>query len=473
MVNPTPHPANISGPSARRQILGWYLGLLALALLGAFLFQRALLLNQLDNDVNDALEQEAAEMRALAAGNNPETGEPFSGDVEAVFTTFLSRNVPLEGEAVLTLVDGEVFNFDVRGEVLVDLLPIAAWANLTSVLTDELDDDRWGPVRYMAVPLISGEETRGVFVVAMFMESRLAQMEQTARVGALVFGSIFVAASVGAWVAAGRVLRPLRSLTQTARSISESDLSRRIDVHGEDEISELGRTFNSMLDRLQSAFELQREFVDNAGHELRTPITIIRGQLEVMGDDPEERREVVSLVTSELDRMSRIVDDLLVLATADQPDFVIGQALNLTEFTHELVIRADSLSNREWQLDLAGSGEVFADPMRLTQAMMNLIHNALEYTDDDVAVALGSRRLEESAELWVRDEGGGIAQEDQNRIFERFVRGASTPHGSAGAGLGLSIVKAIAEAHGGSVAVRSTSEKGTTFIITLPLGLKL
>ena len=116
-------------------------------------------------------------------------------------------------------------------------------------------------------------------------------------------------------------------LADTARSISETDLTRRIPVSGRDEIAELARTFNAMLDRLEAAFATQRAFVSDASHELRTPITIVRGHLELLGDDPQERRETIALVTDELDRMSRFVDDLLLLAKAERDDFLrVGRA---------------------------------------------------------------------------------------------------------------------------------------------------
>lgn len=132
--------------------------------------------------------------------------------------------------------------------------------------------------------------------------------------------AIVVIAAIGAaiaWVAVGKVLDPLRLLTKTARSITESDLSQRIVVTGSDEIAELAKTFNQMLDRLDAAFSSQRDFINDASHELRTPITIIRGYLELLGDDPKERRETSEIVNDELERMSRFIDDLLLLAKAE------------------------------------------------------------------------------------------------------------------------------------------------------------
>ena len=171
-------------------------------------------------------------------------------------------------------------------------------------------------------------------------------------------------ASLFIWLAAGRALAPLKALSNTARSINDTDLSRRIAVRGNDEIAELGTTFNEMLDRLDYAFTSQRAFMADVSHELRTPITIIRGHLETLGDDPEERREAMAVVADELDRMSRLVDDLLVLARASRPDFLRVEPLDLDLLTHDLFAKARQLGPRDWGLDEIGVGLIHADPQR-------------------------------------------------------------------------------------------------------------
>lgn len=132
---------------------------------------------------------------------------------------------------------------------------------------------------------------------------------------------VFVVSLILAWLAAGRVLAPLRAITTTAHAISEADLNQRLPVQGKGELAELAMTFNEMMDRLEAAFVSQREFFNDAGHELRTPITIVRGHLELMGDDPQEQQETLALVIGELDRMSRMVDDMILLAKAERLDF--------------------------------------------------------------------------------------------------------------------------------------------------------
>lgn len=265
------------------------------------------------------------------------------------------------------------------------------------------------------------------------------------------------------------VLVPVSVVTTTARTISESDLSKRIRVNGRDEISRLAATFNQMLDRLEGAFATQRSFVDDAGHELRTPITIITGHLQVLDvDDPVQRKMTLDLVTDELGRMARIVEDLLALAKADRPDFLDLQLVDVEGLTHDLHSKMTALGDRDWQLVESGRGTIEADPQRLTQAVMQLAENAVKHASESEAIQLGSRSADSHVAFWIKDFGRGIRPEDRDRIFARFTRGPG-PRRSEGSGLGLAIVKAIAEAHHGRLELDSVLGKGTTFTIAIPV----
>lgn len=455
--------------SVRVRILGWYVALLGVSLVAALFLQRTFLLAQADSDAENALDQEVMELEQLVGGVDPTTGEPFGGDISAIFDTFLNRNVPLEGEGLLTYVDGSIYKTDVTGAEIARVPEAERWGALVESERGVFDDPELGEVHYLAVPIGVGEEESGVFVVSVIMENRFAAVDDVVRLGAIVYGSIFLLASALAWIVAGRILRPLTDLTETAMAITDTDLSQRIEIEGDDEITELGRTFNSMLDRLDEAFASQRRFVDDAGHELRTPITIIRGNLEVMGDDPGEREETLALVTDELDRMSRIVDDLLDLAKAEQPDFIQLAPMDLGEFTNDLVAKASALDDREWVAEGIDHVVIDADRHRLNQAMMNLIRNAAEHSPAGSRVRIGSRLdWRGRAHLWVRDEGAPISAADQERIFDRFARVESERRKTEGAGLGLAIVAAIAEAHGGEVGVETPHGGGNVFTVTFP-----
>jgi two-component system, OmpR family, sensor kinase len=223
-----------------------------------------------------------------------------------------------------------------------------------------------------------------------------------------------------------------------------------------------------MLDRLEHAFASQRDLIRDVGHELRTPITIVRGHLEVVGDDPAERREAIELVTDELDRMGRLVDDLVTLARAERPDFVRYEPIRLGDFAAEVLSKARSLGDRKWSLKIARDGTISADSQRMTQALVNLADNAVKQTASGSTIEIGVEMDGDSARLWVDDDGPGLAPEDREEVFGRFSRGSGGRR-YAGTGLGLAIVKAVAEAHGGRVEVASEPGRGARFTMIVPV----
>jgi signal transduction histidine kinase len=222
-----------------------------------------------------------------------------------------------------------------------------------------------------------------------------------------------------------------------------------------------------MLDRLERAFASQRALVSDAGHELRTPITIMRGHLELLADDPDRGRASIEIVADELDRMSRLVEDLLLLAKSERPDFLERRPLDLDLLTDELAAKARALGDRAWTVEARAVGTVTADRQRLTQAIMSLARNAVEHTGPGARIMLGSELADGWARLWVSDDGPGVPEADRERIFERFARGSS-PGTSEGHGLGLTIVRAIAQGHGGRAELVEHPGQGATFAITIP-----
>lgn len=456
--------------SVRVRILGTYIGLLALATFASVVIAREIVLSRLDARIDETLVQETRELRRLAGGVDPSTGRPFGSDVRRIFRVFLERNIPARHEAFLTFVDGKPF---LRSNPLIDRsYRIDLDATLTSRWSRLRTTDRGGadtPVgrlEYLAVPLRSAGSFGGVFVVAELRDPEQRELEAAiVAIGGvgivmLLFGSIM------AWRLAGGVLRPVRAVTETARSLSESDLSRRIPVEGTDEVARLAATFNDLLDRLERAFLTQRRFLDDVGHELRTPITIVRGHLELLDEDADQRRETLALVMDELDRMSRMVNELLELAKAEEPDFLSTESIDLETLTHELHAKAAALGG-SWVLEQAGEGMLVADRQRLTQALMQLAENAVRHAGSKQPIAIGSAFADGHARIWVRDQGPGIDPDEQRRLFDRFTRGRGDDR--SGAGLGLAIVKAIAESHGGRVEVESRPGKGATFTIVVPV----
>lgn len=458
--------------SLRTRLVLSYVLLLALSTTLSLFTLRQILHVRLDEQINTQLVQEVREFRALVGGNDPATGRPFGSDLKAVFDVFLNRNVPAEGELILAIVRGKPYiwkrahDASYRIERRADL--IERWSKLKGTERGELETPA-GAARYLAVPVILEGKPAGTFVVANFPAFEQGEIDAALRAAFALSIGVLVIALLLAWSLAGRVLGPLRLFASTARSITDSDLTARIRVRGHDEVAQLAATFNDMLDRLEDAFRVQREFVDDAGHELRTPITIIRGHLELLEDDPEQRRETLALVMDELQRMERMVNDLLVLAKSGQPDFLDLELVDLERLTEELHAKARGLAPRRWELERSAQGRIVADRQRLTQALMQLADNAVNHTQEGQLIALGSALADGEVRFWVRDSGPGIANEDRERIFERFSRGRNTRRTSSdGAGLGLAIVRAIAEAHRGRLEVESPVGQGAKFVLFIP-----
>jgi signal transduction histidine kinase len=456
--------------SIRARILTWFIGVLALATVASVGVTHEVLMIRLDQRIDAELTQEAAELRKLAKGKDPASGRPFGADVERIFDLYLRRNVPSRNEALITFVGGEPY---LRSHQVVpfrldkDPELVSRWGTVRAPDHGSVQTPA-GRVEYLAVPLQADAETRGVFVAAIFVSGAKADVDSAVRAAGAVGLAMLLLGSILAWRLANRVVSPVTALTRTARSISETDFGGRIEVTDRDEVGELAATFNEMLDRLEQSFESQRHFIDDASHELKTPLTIIRGHLELLEDDPDAQQETLALVLDELDRMGRIVGDLLVLARHERPDFLAVSSLDVASLTDEISAKASALARREWVLAERGEGIVTADRQRLTQAMVQLADNAVRHGGGNGPILLGSSVRNGEARFWVRDHGRGIPAREQQEIFHRFRR-ANGSRRAEGAGLGLAIVKAIAEAHRGRVEVKSTVGAGSEFAIVIPV----
>lgn len=327
-----------------------------------------------------------------------------------------------------------------------------------------------GDILYVAQPLILRNRVRGAFVVVHGTAGERQEALDVVGIFAQVAIGVVIIASIVTWFATARILAPVRQLVSAARTVNESDLSQRIPpIQGSGEMAELAETFNNMMSRLQDAFTSQRNFINDAGHELRTPITIIQGHLELLGIDPQGQQETIDLVMDELGRMNRMINDLILLTKAERPDFLSLESIDMQVFIEELFAKSRTLADRQWRLQSQGNVYLIGDRQRLTGAMLNLIENATHYTQPDDTIEIGWTMRQQKVRLWVRDTGEGIAPADQKRIFERFARAANHQRRSEGSGLGLAIVRAMAEAHGGRVELTSQVGRGSTFTLVLPL----
>jgi signal transduction histidine kinase len=307
----------------------------------------------------------------------------------------------------------------------------------------------------------------GVYLVARFTDSLDRDRAEQIRLFLLILlGAIGVAGTAGYFIA-GRALQPLRQISRTARLISREDLSRRIEYSGpRDEVGELANTFNEMLGRLEAAFAEQQRFLTDVSHELRTPMQVIKGHLEVLNRLPdasrEETRETLAVVLDEVDRMARLVAQLLTLARS--VGVVAIKPIALRPFLVDILRKATTLAPRRFALDVSGEPTAAADRDALTQIVLNLTQNAVDNTTPADEITLGAEERAGRTRIWVTDTGRGIPSSALPHVFERFYRVSD----NGGAGLGLSIVDALVRALGGAVAVRSREGEGATFEIVLP-----
>ncbi|WP_347205794.1 sensor histidine kinase [Nocardioides marinisabuli] len=449
--------------------------LVAATLLLAGVLVYAIEARRLGEQTASAVDQELAELSALQEdGVDPTTGEPFA-DVATLLRLFMERNVPDDDELLVGWVTGQQVEYvSPRTDPLAE---DPAFVDLVEPIVEEGGTVRaelpaYGELLVVAQPVAmrSGSQS-GALVVVTRLEQTRAGLVETMRTYAIVSALALLVVTGAAYLLTGRLLAPLRTLRETAQEISETDLSRRLPVRGNDDITALTRTVNQMLARLESAFAGQRQFLDDAGHELRTPLTVLRGHLELLdAGDPDDVEQTRALLLDEADRMSRLVGDLILLAKSDRPDFVTPAPCDLRTLTEDVLAKASALGGRDWRLDGVAEVVVPADAQRLTQALLQLAENATKHTGPGDTVALGSAWEGGQVRLWVRDSGPGVAEADRETIFDRFGRGR-VPEGDDGFGLGLSIVSAIAEAHGGRVGVEDPGPEhpaGARFVITLP-----
>ncbi|MCM0619427.1 sensor histidine kinase [Nocardioides bruguierae] len=447
--------------SVRTRITAAVAALVAASLTVAGLLVWAIENQRLEEHTQEAVEQELGEFATLAAdGVDPATGEPYPG-VAALLREFFERNVPDTDELLVGWVEGR----DVRyysGQDADTLVTDPAFVSAVADVVATGDTSRLslpgaGDLLLVAQPVtVDGGEQTGALVVVTRLDVTFSGLAETMRTYTLVSLVALLLVTAAAFALTGRLLAPLTSLRRTAEEVASSaDLSTRLPERGNDDVTALTRTVNQMLARLEDAFAEQRRFLDDAGHELRTPLTVLRGHLELLdGSDPADVAETRALLLDEVDRMSRLVGDLILLAKSDRPDFLRPGPVDLARLSEDLLAKATGLGDRAWRLEAGAVGTVEADEQRLTQAVLQLASNAVRHTDPGGEICLGTAWRPDDGgrlRLWVRDTGPGVPEAERERIFERFARAPGQSAEHEGFGLGLSIVSAIAEAHDGQV----------------------
>lgn len=429
----------------------------------------------ISSNLDAQLERSRDELRVLATrGVDPATGAPFAGPSE-LLRTYLERTVVGPGEGEVAFVGPAVRwvaseDVPLRPEDDPELIAAATpWARGDEIILERLRTAE-GNYHLLLVPVKFPSET-GALLHVVDRNLAEAELRRTMTVYAVVALVTLALVVFLAWLVVGRLLRPIEELREAAESIDERDLTTRVPLRGNDDLTALSATINRMLDRVQHSVEGQRQLLDDVGHELRTPITVVRGHMELIdAHDPADVRQTRDLVLDEVDRMGVLVNDLLMLAKAGESDFVRPQWSDLATLTDQTLEKARALGDRVWRLDRVASSEAWLDPGRITQAWLQLAANAVKYSTPGSVITLGSRLHRGEAQLWVRDQGIGIAPEQLAVVRERFGRTSEAQSHASGAGLGLSIVESIVAAHGGRLDIESEPGAGSTFTINLPLG---
>ncbi|MGM1028915.1 MAG: ATP-binding protein [Actinomycetota bacterium] len=431
----------------------------------AYLVDRVRVLEQVDANLNASLESVG-----FIAG-----GQQWDSTDEAI-QAIVQRLAPDDNTGTLGIVDGAAaWQPGIEPDVHLERLPgfvdrvVAETRAGDVVLGTYVDDGR--SIRYLAAPVTIGEATgaapRAVFVTGYDVGAELAELDGAAQVF-IATALLATAATFGiGLLVSGRLLRPIRRMREVAERSSASNLSERVPVTGKDDVSQLAATVNGMLDRLGSSLDSQRQLLQDVGHELKTPITIVRGHLELIdADDPADVAETRDLAIDELDRMARLVDDLRAAARLRDPGAFVLRETDIAALVEQIAAKAQALEGAALDPHVEATPVVARlDPDRITQAMLQLAANAVRHAQGPFAI--GSRVRGTDLELFVRDRGPGVPDELKTAIFERFRRGAAAGRGDGGSGLGLSIVALIAETHGGRAWV-SDAGTGSEFILTLP-----
>lgn len=451
----------------RTRLTLWYTAVLAAVLLlfGSIIF--FMLTLSLTNQIETTLNQTADEVLETLAGGMPE-------DVAITL-----RAIDLTSQVSVQIINsaGDIVwqsnNAPSAGE---PFDPATLSANSNIFTTRGIEDQSF---RVLTVPVISrpAEDVLGYLQLASSL-SEVELVRQTLLYGLSAGGVLaLLAAGVIGYIAAGAALSPLDEVTATALQITRADdLSRRIPLMGPPtgEVGSLIQAFNESLERLEGLFQTQRRFMADVSHELRTPLTTIRGNIDLIKQIGAADEESLEAISSEVDRMTRMVRDLLLLAQAETGKLPLAEEIvELDTLMLEVYQQAKVLANQRIRLEIdrEDQANIIGDRDRIKQVLLNLVANAIEHTPDGGKVTLDLACEGQQARLSVIDTGPGIPADELPLIFERFYRRDPSRRrkASGGAGLGLSIAYWIAKIHGGDLRAQSTVGEGSRFELVLPL----
>ena len=333
------------------------------------------------------------------------------------------------------------------------------------------------PIRIVTMPIVEGRRITNIVQVASSLEDVEKALKTLLLILSITIPSALAVASVGGHFLANRALRPVNEVTNTARAITSHNLNKRIRIEKvKDEIGHLAETFNEMISRLDQSFRKIRQFSADASHELKTPLTVLKGEIEVAlrrARTEGEYKKILSSNLEEINNMTKIVDDLLLLSRADTGEVPLAKTrIDLSEFLADMQVQAQVLAtSKSIDVYFHNSQKIYAlaDPLRLKSMMLNLIENGIKYSSPGGRIDITLEKENDTAIITVRDHGIGIPQEALPHIFDRFFRvDKARSRKEGGSGLGLSICKWIAEAHSGTISAKSELGRGSDFVVRIP-----
>ncbi len=414
------------------------------------------------------------ELRLLSdTGIDPLTGSAYAS-AERMVQTYLESTLLSTGESYIAYHGAHLrwlapADVELRPENDAELVAaVQPWIGgessiITTVSTGE------GDYRVLVAPVRTRVDT-ATLVHIIDIRSRIRSLTSIMGTSIVVGACTLAFVTALAYFAVRRLLRPIGELRLATEAIGEDDLTSRVEARGGDDLAALARSFNRMLDRVEASHTNQLRLLDDVGHELRTPVTILHGHLEVLDPaDPEDVRVTRSLLLDETERMGLLIEDILLLARAQQTDFLHLAPIRVADLTDRVFDKVRLLGERTWQLGEVADVDAVLDSDRITQAWLQLVDNAIKYSAEGSRIALGSRVEGGELVLWVQDEGIGIAPEDVERVTQRFSRTLQAQRTAPGSGLGLSIVDSIVRAHSGRLDIFSRSGFGSVISLRLPL----
>lgn len=435
--------------------------------------------HDLGNRLDDILIRWTDEFHVLSeTGVDLLSGAPYAHSRELMYT-MMQRSQPSRFQGMLAM-DGPYIQWTAPDYVdlrLEDDSQFVQWAGeqhksdqikLETVSTDTT------MYRVVTIPVqLREDEHPDVMVIGFDYKAEVARLNWSFwPFLATGFGILLLSATI-AWPLVGRMLAPFRALRDAAQSITDENITQRVPVHGHDEFTDLSRSINTMVDGLEQSLRAQRRLLDDVGHELRTPVTILSGHLQLMDvNDPKDVESTREVCLDEIHRMGGLIDDLVTLATSNRQEFISPVPTHVDLLLAEIYDKARAMGERQWTLENYSTDVVDLDPERITQALLQLCANSLKFSHPGSEIVLRAQRHHlhgrSLLRLSVSDQGVGIEPADSAKIFERFGRGSNSAR-LQGSGLGLNIVSAIAQGHGGSVAFSSVPGRGSTFHIDIPL----